>query len=55
MPNVNPMLHMDDEFMWRWLEVDEEGQLSFLSPKAFFSREECRRDYETAMQRVKRT
>lgn len=55
MTDVNPMLHMDKDFMWRWFEVDESGQTSFASPKAFFSKEECRRDYDAAMRRSKRS
>jgi hypothetical protein len=54
MTHVNPVLHMDKEFMWRWFEVDESGQTSFASPKAFFSKAECRRDYDAAMRRSKR-
>ena len=50
---VNPILHMDKEFMWRWFEADELGNTSFLSPKSFFSRDECRQDYDVAMRRPK--
>ena len=51
MTTVNPVLHMDLEYMWRWFEVDDSGQTLFASPKAFFSKEECRRDYNAAMRR----
>ncbi len=53
MPNVNPILHLDQEFMWRWSEVDERGETAFLSNKAFFFRDDCRQDYDQAMQRSK--
>lgn len=49
----NPIIHMDRELMWRWFEVDQLGKTSFLSPKAFFSRAECRQDYDVAMRRPK--
>ena len=54
MEDVNPIIHLDHEFMWRWSESDEFGNTSFLSPKAFFSREECRQDYDVVMHRPKR-
>ena len=54
MANVNPMLHMDKVFMWRWYEIDDYGQMAFSSPKSFFSLEDCRRDYDQAMRRLKR-
>ena len=54
MPDVNPMLHMDEEYMWRWYEIDDQGQTLFLSPKSFFDHEECRQDYEMAMRSSKR-
>ena len=54
MPDVNPMLHMDDNYMWRWYEIDDQGQTAFLSAKAFFSLEKCRQDYDVAMRRSKR-
>lgn len=52
--DINPMLHMDQEFMWRWYQVDDRGQTSFSSPKSFFSLEDCRRDYDEAMLRLRR-
>ena len=55
MPNVNPILHLDDEFMWRWSQVDERGKTAFLSTKPFFFREECRQDYDRVMQRLSQT
>ena len=54
MADINPMLHMDENFMWRWYQVDDRGQTSFGSPKAFFSWEDCRRDYDEAMLRFRR-
>jgi hypothetical protein len=53
MPDVNPMLHLDENFMWRWYEIDDQGHTSFLSSKAFFFREDCRQDYDVAMRRSK--
>ena len=53
MPDVNPMLHLDENFMWRWYEIDDQGHTAFLSGKAFFLREECRQDYDVAMRRSK--
>ena len=54
MQNVNPFIHLDHEYMWRWYEIDDHGQIACLSSKAFFSREDCRRDYESVMHRQKR-
>jgi len=54
MADVNPMLHMDENFMWRWYQIDDHGQTSFASSKFFFSREDCRRDYDAAMRRLRR-
>ncbi|MES2326488.1 MAG: hypothetical protein V4499_04050 [Pseudomonadota bacterium] len=54
MADVNPMLHMDKDFMWRWYEIDDRGQTSFVSPKSFFSWEDCRQDYDEAMLRLRR-
>ncbi len=53
MADVNPVLHLDHDYMWRWYAVDDQGQTIFLSSKAFFSRVECRQDYELAMRRSK--
>ncbi len=53
MHNVNPMIHMDDEFMWRWYEIGDDGRTAFMSPRSFFSHEECRRNYDAAMKRSK--
>ena len=55
MSNVNPIIHMDKQYMWRWYETDDLGRTSFLSAKSFFSREECRQDYVVAVQRLKHT
>jgi len=55
MPHVNPFLHLDHEFMWRWEQLDEHGKTAFLSAKSFFSREECLQDYDRAMQRSRPT
>lgn len=49
MPNVNPILHLDSEFLWRWSHADEHGKTAFLSTKAFFLREDCQQDYVKAM------
>jgi len=53
--DVNPMLHMDESYMWRWYEIDDHGKTAFLSPRAFFSERDCRQDYATAMLRSKHT
>ena len=53
MPNVSPMLHMDQKYMWRWYAIDDQGQTAFLSPRTFFSHEKCRQDYAVAMQSFK--
>lgn len=53
MADVNPILHLDHDFMWCWYEVDDRSQTVFLSAQSFFSREDCMQDYETAMQRSK--
>lgn len=53
-PGVNPMLHMDDQFMWKWYEIDDLGQTAFMSAQSFFSRKECRRDYDVAIRRMMR-
>ena len=53
MADVNPVLHLDENFMWRWFQIDEQGQTSFASPRQFFSREDCRRDYNDVMVRLR--
>lgn len=55
MSDINPMLHLDENFLWRWYEVDDHGRTSFLSPRAFFTKEDCRRDYDEAVRRMKRS
>ena len=54
MLDVNPMLHLDKMYMWRWYEIDDQGQTVFQSSKAFFNHEECRQDYVVAMRSSKR-
>lgn len=51
MQNVNPLIHLDRKFMWRWYEVDDCGRITCLSSKAFFLREDCRQNYDSVMLR----
>lgn len=51
---VNPIIHMGDQFMWRWYETDDSGHMTFSSAKSFFYLEECRQDHVVAVQRIKR-
>ena len=51
---LNPILHMDREFMWRWYHMDDRGKPAFVAAESFFSYEECRRDYEVSVLSLKR-
>lgn len=46
MCDVNPMFHMDSDYMWRWYILDATGGLVAISAKAFFKFEDARRDSE---------
>ena len=54
MTSVNPIMHMDKEFMWRWFETDDLGQAAFVSAKSFFYLKECEQDYVASVQRITR-
>ena len=50
---LNPILHMDRAYMWRWYHLDDRGKPAFIAAKSFFKYEDCRRDYEASMLSLK--
>ncbi|VVT02803.1 conserved hypothetical protein [Sphingomonas sp. EC-HK361] len=48
MCDINPMFHMDTDYMWRWFVTDVYGNLVCISANAFFSFEDVRLDYDNA-------
>ena len=46
---LNPIVHLDDKWMWRWHIADGQGHFVIRS-KPFFVLEDARRDYETVRQ-----
>lgn len=48
MCDVNPMFHMDQDYMWRWYLIDDYGNLVAISARSFFNFEDARRDAELA-------
>ena len=52
MCDVNPLFHMDHDYMWRWFVTDVHGNLLSISTGAFFDFEDARRDYNIARLRL---
>ena len=48
MCTVNPMFHMDADYMWRWYNTDRHGNLVSMSLRGFFAFEDARRNYDEA-------
>jgi hypothetical protein len=48
MCDINPMFHMDSDYMWRWFVTDAHGNLVCVSARWFFACEEARRNYDEA-------
>ncbi len=45
---VNPMFHMDPDFLWRWYITSSAGKLLAMSTESFFSHEDARRNFDEA-------
>jgi uncharacterized protein YegP (UPF0339 family) len=41
MPDADPYLHMDDQWMWRFYFLDRFGNLIVMSTQAYFTRAEA--------------
>ena len=48
MCTVNPMFHMDADYMWRWYNTDRHGNLVSMSLRGFLAFEDARRNYDEA-------
>ena len=53
MEDINPIIHMDEDLLWYWYEVDDLGQATMFSAKTFFHRDECQQDHVVTVQRIK--
>jgi hypothetical protein len=47
MPDVNPMTHMDPDYMWRWYVTNANGGLLCMSTESFFNHEDALRDFDS--------
>jgi hypothetical protein len=52
MEYIDPMFHMDADYMWRWYITDERGSLAAMSTGSFFKYEDARRNYDDTMRRA---
>lgn len=46
MCTINPMLHMDKDYSWRWYITKPDGSLSAMSTTSFFDVQDARRDFD---------
>lgn len=51
MCDVNPMYHMDVDYMWRWFVTSEAGSFVAISANAFFKFEDAKQDWVAAQSR----
>lgn len=51
MCDVNPMFHMDADYMWRWYVTSSTGGLLSISANAFFRFEDVKLDWDAAQGR----
>lgn len=49
---VNPMFHMDSDYLWRWYITDDHGKSVSMSVDAFFKYEDARRNYDDMHRRL---
>lgn len=49
---LNPMFHMDKDYMWRWFTTSPTGRPLSISTRAFFLYEDAKRDFDAAQRRL---
>jgi hypothetical protein len=49
---VNPMFHMDSDYLWRWYITDAGGKSVGMSADSFFRFEDARRNYDDMRRRL---
>jgi len=48
---MNPIIHMDRDYMWRWYITNSAGKTRCMSTRNFFNYEDARRDFDATRKR----